>query len=147
MSMPLLAFAGVMGRLLRDLATDKEYIWKITPFPELNLYRLLRKPDLRLPVFGISCVLVILLAELLRSTIAVNIQTRGVFALTKDWKDMNAWMVVAQYATTVFAVILPIKIWHSSRYEKLLEQQQLRLNEARLRRFPARLTRTSCSTR
>jgi len=27
---------------------------------------------------------------------------------------------------------LPIKIWHSSRYEKLLEQQQMRLNEARL---------------
>jgi two-component system, LytTR family, sensor kinase len=40
--------------------------------------------------------------------------------------------VVAQYATTVFAVILPIKIWRSSRYEKLLEQQQLSLNEARL---------------
>jgi len=132
MSMPVLAAAGVMGGLLRDLARDKEYIWKITPFPDLSLYRLLRKPDLRQPVFGIICVLVILLAELLRSTIAVQIPNQGIFALTKDWKDMNTWMVVAQYATTVFAVILPIKIWHSSRYEKLLEQQQLRLNEARL---------------
>ena len=132
MSMPLLAAAGVMGGLLRDLAPDKEYIWKITPFPDLSLYRLLRKRDLRLPVFGITCMLVILLAELLRSTIAVQIPNQGVFDLTKDWKEMNTWMVVAQYAATVFAVILPIKIWHSSRYEKLLEQQQLRLNEARL---------------
>ncbi len=132
MSMPLFAAAGVMGGLLRDLAPDKEYIWKITPFPDLSLYRLLRRPDLRLPVFGITCLLVIMLAELLRSTIAANIQTHSVFALTKDWKETNAWMVVAQYATTVFAVILPIKIWYSSRYEKLLEQQQLRLNEARL---------------
>lgn len=132
MSMPLLAAAGVMGGLLRDLAPDKEFIWKITPFPDLSLYRLLRRPDLRLPVFGITCLLVIILAELLRSTIAATIQTRGVFALTAGWTGMNAWMIVAQYATTVFAVILPIKIWHSSRYEKLLEQQQLRLNEARL---------------
>jgi two-component system LytT family sensor kinase len=132
MSMPLFAAAGVMGGLLRDLAPDKEYIWKITPFPDLSLYRLLRKPDLRLPVFGITCLLVILLAELLRSTIAVSIRSGSVFALTKDWNEASAWRVVAQYATTVFAVILPIKIWHSSRYEKLLEQQQLRLNEARL---------------
>ena len=132
MSMPLFAAAGVMGGLLRDLAPDKEFIWKITPFPDLSLYRLLRRPDLRLPVFGITCLLVILLAELLRSTIANNIQDHSVFALTKNWNDGSAWMIVAQYATTVFAVILPIKIWHSSRYEKLLEQQQLRLNEARL---------------
>ena len=36
------------------------------------------------------------------------------------------------YATTLFAVALPIKIWNSSRNEKKLEQQQMRLNEARL---------------
>ncbi|MEO8098862.1 MAG: sensor histidine kinase [Acidobacteriota bacterium] len=132
MSMPLLGAAGVMGGLLRDLAPDKEYIWKITPFPDLSLYRLLRKPDLRLPVFGISCLAVISLAELLRYTIAVRLPVNGVFALQKDWTDSNPWMVVAQYATTIFATILPIKIWHSSRYEKMLEQQQLRLNEARL---------------
>ncbi len=132
MSMPLLAAAGVMGGLLRDLAPDKEYIWKITPFPELNLYRLLRKPDFRLPLFGVTSVGVILLAELLRSTIAQRVPNQGVFALQKTWGAMTGWMVVAQYATTVFATILPIKIWHSSRYEKLLEQQQMRLNEARL---------------
>jgi two-component system LytT family sensor kinase len=132
MSMPLFAFAGVMGGLLRDLAPDKEFIWRISPFPDLGLYRLLRKADLRMPIFGITCLGVILLAELLRSTIAVRIPNEGVFALQKDWAGQTAWMVVAQYAATVFATILPIKIWHSSRYEKLLEQQQLRLNEARL---------------
>jgi len=36
------------------------------------------------------------------------------------------------YATTLFSVVLPIKIWNSNRNEKKLEQQQLRLNEARL---------------
>jgi two-component system, LytTR family, sensor kinase len=132
MSMPLFAAAGVMGGLLRDLAPDKDFIWKITPFPDLSLYRLLRKQDFRLPVFTITCLGVILLAELLRSTIAIRIPQKGVFALQSDWTSETTWMVVAQYATTVFATILPIKIWHSSRYEILLEQQQLRLNEARL---------------
>jgi len=132
MSMPLLAAAGLMGGVLRDLAPDKEYIWQITPFPDLSLYRLLRKPDLRLPVFGITCLGVILLAELLRSVIAARFTHDGVFVLQKGWAETSAWMLVAQYATTVFATILPIKIWHSSRYEKLLEQQQMRLNEARL---------------
>ena len=39
---------------------------------------------------------------------------------------------MAVYATTLFSVALPIKIWNSNLNEKRLEQQQLRLNEARL---------------
>ena len=33
MTMPLLAAAGVMGGLLRDVAPDKEFIWRFTPVP------------------------------------------------------------------------------------------------------------------
>ena len=40
--MLLFAAAGVMGGLLRDLAPEKEYIWKFTPFPDLAIFRLLR---------------------------------------------------------------------------------------------------------
>src|SRR5262249_15420507 len=70
----LLAAVGVLGGLLRDLAPDKEFIWKFTPFADLSIYRLsisglLRRTDLRLPAFSIACVAVILLAELLRSTL------------------------------------------------------------------------------
>jgi two-component system LytT family sensor kinase len=132
LSMPLFAAVGVAGGLLRDLAPDKEYIWKLTPFPDLQLYRLLRKSDLRLPVFGIACLGVILLAELLRSTIAARFGVKGVFALQQNWPAGIPWLTAAQYATTLFATILPIRIWHSSRSERMLEQQQSRLNEARL---------------
>jgi len=130
LSMPLFAAVGVAGGLLRDLAPDKEYISKLTPFPDLHLYQLLRKRDLRLPIYGIACVGVILLAELLRSTIAARFGASGVFALRAP--DGTAWLTVAQYASTLFATVLPIRVWHSSRYERILEQQQLRLNEARL---------------
>src|SRR5271170_488893 len=43
MTMPLLAAAGVIGGLLRDIAPAKEFIWRFTPFPELAMFRLLRK--------------------------------------------------------------------------------------------------------
>lgn len=135
LTMPLFAAVGVAGGLLRDLAPDKEFIWKITPFPDLHLYRLLRKRDLRLPIFGITCLGVILLAELLRSTIAATFRVNGVngvFALQSGLRNTTPWLTVAQYASTLFATVLPIRIWYSSRYERILEQQQLRLNEARL---------------
>jgi two-component system LytT family sensor kinase len=130
MSMPLLAAVGVLGGLLRDVAPDKEAIWKFSPFPDLSLWRLARKRDLRLPAFSLLCVVVILLSELLRSGIArIGLH---VFALQHKWMPLPPWMVVAVYATTLFATVLPIKVWNSNRNEKKLEQQQLRLNEAKL---------------
>ena len=69
MSMTLFAAAGVLGGLLRDVEPDKEAIWKLT-FPDQALFRLLRKRDLRPAAFSLVCVLMILLAEFLRSTMA-----------------------------------------------------------------------------
>lgn len=132
LTMLLFAAAGVMGGLLRDLAPDKEYIWKFTLFPDLLMVRLLRRGDLRLAGFSIACVAVIALAEVLRQTLASVFPNQGVFALQESWTDAGPWLLVAVYATTLFSVALPIKVWNSTRTEKKLEQQQLRLNEARL---------------
>ena len=116
MSMPLFAAAGVLGGLLRDVAPDKEAIWKLT-FPDQALFRLLRKRDLRPAAFSLVCVLMILLAEFLRSTMARLFPSKGVFALQEKWTGEGPWLVVAVYATTLLAVMLPIKIWNSKRYE------------------------------
>ncbi|HEY1760774.1 MAG TPA: sensor histidine kinase [Bryobacteraceae bacterium] len=129
MTMPLLAAVGVMGGLLRDVAADKEFIWRFTPFPDLAIVRLLRKGDLRLPAFSIACVLVILVAELVRQTLA-NVWPGKVFAI--QWPEAGGWGWVAIFSSTLAATVLPIKIWNSNRNEKKLEQQQMRLNEARL---------------
>jgi len=129
LTMLLFAAAGVMGGLLRDLAPNKEFIWKFTPDPTLASVRLLRRGDLRLAGFSIACVGMIVLAEVLRSTLASV--GHGVFALQDSWND-GPWLTVAAYATTLFAVALPIKIWDSNLNEKRLEEQQRRLNEARL---------------
>jgi two-component system LytT family sensor kinase len=128
----LFAAAGVMGGLLRDLAPDKEFIWKFTPDPTLASVRLLRRGDLRLAGFSIACVGMIVLAEVLRQTLASVFPNGGVFALQQSWTDAGPWLLVAVYGTTLFCVALPIKIWNSNLNEKRLEQQQARLNEARL---------------
>src|ERR1700682_6014733 len=131
MSMTLFAAAGVLGGLLRDVEPDKEAIWKLT-FPDQALFRLLRKRDLRPAAFSLVCVLMILLAEFLRSTMARLFPGKGVFALQDKWAGEGPWLVVAVYATTLLSVMLPIKIWNSKRYERKLELQQLSLNAARL---------------
>jgi two-component system LytT family sensor kinase len=74
--------------------------------------------------------MLIVLAEALRHIISHNFKGR-IFALEPEFRD-GPWMIVAIYASTLFATALPIKIWNSNRNEKKLEQQQLRLNEARL---------------
>src|ERR1700722_10120503 len=94
MSMTLFAAAGVLGGLLRDVAPDKEAIWKLT-FPDQALFRLLRKRDLRPAAFSLICVLMILLAEFLRSTMARLFPTKGVFALQEKWIGEGPWLVVA----------------------------------------------------
>src|SRR6202158_5335651 len=132
MSMTLFAAAGVLGGLLRDVAPDREAVWKLT-FPDQALFRLLRKRDLRPAAFSLVSVLVILLTEFLRSTLAGVFPNRGVFALQEKWDGAEGpWLTTAVYATTLLSVMLPIKVWNSKRYERKLELQQLSLNEARL---------------
>jgi two-component system, LytTR family, sensor kinase len=132
MTMLLFGAVGVAGGLLRDVAPDKEAIWKFTMFPDLALIRLVRKRDLRYPAFSLVCVVVIFVAELLRSALATVFPHKGVFALQENWHNEGLWLTVAIYLTTLFATALPIKIWDSRRNEMKLEQQQLHLNEARL---------------
>ncbi len=129
MSMPLLAAVGVLGGLLRDVAPDKEAIWKFSPFPDLTLWRLIRKRDWTLPAFSLLCILATVICELFRSVLA---RAGLLFALQQKWTPLPLWIWVAVYATTLFATVLPIKVWNSNRNERKLEQQQLRLNEARL---------------
>ena len=87
MSMLLFAAAGVMGGLLRDLAPDKEFIWKFTPDPTLASIRLLRRGDLRLAGFSIACVGMIALAEVLRHTMASRFPNRRSLRATGRWLE------------------------------------------------------------
>jgi two-component system, LytTR family, sensor kinase len=129
MTMLLFAGVGVLGGLLRDLAPEKEDVWRFSPIFSLNPRRLLHRTyQLRL-LFQLGCLFSIFFSGLLR------VEVKSLFPLkaflSPIWTETH-WAVFAAYASSVFAVMLPLKIWNNTRNEKKLEAQQLRLNEARL---------------
>jgi two-component system LytT family sensor kinase len=133
MSMPLFAGIGVLGGLMRDIAPDKEDVWRFSPFFDLSLWQLLRRrQDLRRSAFRIACLLVIVFADVLRFGVAWLFRQNGVFTLAPPSLHPSWLAVAATVVSTIFAVTIPLKIWNNFRNEKKLEAQQRRLNEARL---------------
>jgi len=130
MTMLLFAGVGVLGGLLRDLAPEKEDVWRFSPIFSLNPRRLRQRLyQLRL-LFQLGCLFSIIFSGLSRVEVS-HLLKDGVF-LAPIWRDMHWATVLAAYASMIFAVMIPIKIWNNTRNEKKLEAQQLRLNEARL---------------
>ena len=132
MSMPLFAGVGVLGGLLRDVAPEKEDVWRFSPLFSLNPKRLAQRHyQLRL-LFHLGCLCTIIFTELMRVSVSSLFgKTGGVF-LADIWRETHLTTLAAVYASSVFVVMLPLKIWNNTRNEKKLEAQQLRLNEARL---------------
>ena len=131
MSMPLFAGVGVLGGLLRDIAPEKEDIWRFSPIFSLSPARLgQRQYQLRL-LFHLGCLFTIIFTELMRISVGKLFPKGGVF-LADIWRDTHPLTVFEIYASSIFAVMLPLKIWNNTRNEKKLDEQQLRLNEARL---------------
>ena len=132
MSMPLFAGVGVLGGLLRDIAPEKEDIWRFSPIFGLNPARLRQRQSQLRVLFQLGCLFTIVFAELLRFSAARWFPNR-VFSLARlVGRNRISGPAIAICASTVFAVMLPLKIWNNTRNEKKLEAQQLRLNEARL---------------
>jgi two-component system LytT family sensor kinase len=130
-TMLLFAGVGVLGGLLRDLAPEKEDVWRFSPIFSLNPHRLRQRPyQLRL-LFQLGCLFSIIFSGLLRVEVSLLPLKDRVF-LAPIWNETHWATVLAAYASSVFAVMIPLKIWNNTRNEKKLEVQQLRLNEARL---------------
>ncbi len=134
MTILLFAAVGVLAGLIRDIAPEKEEIWRFSPYFDLSISRLVHfRQNLRRTAFQLLMLATIVFAELLRHTLAsVFSLYGGVFSLSALWSPLGPGPVIAIYASTAFAIILPLKIWNNMRNEKKLEAQQLRLNEARL---------------
>ena len=130
LTLPLLAGIGLLGGVLRDLAPDPEEIWRFSPFPDLNLVRFFRETrNYQRTTFHLLAGVGILAAEFLREAL------RGggrIFSLYREEHHPQALPTLALYATTLFAVTIPLKIWNNTRNEKKLEEQQRLLAEARL---------------
>jgi two-component system, LytTR family, sensor kinase len=131
LTLPLLAGIGVLGGLLRDIPAEPEDIWRFSPMFDLNLYRFFRETqNYRRAAFHLSCLSGILFAEFLRQQVGDLFKPPKIFFLAPEHRHFLSY--VALYASTLFAVGIPLKIWNSTRNEKKLEDQGRLLVEARL---------------
>lgn len=132
LSLPLFAAIGILGGLVRDLASDKEDIWRFSPLFDLNLIRALTKGhNYRRALVHIVFVGAILVAEFLRQTLG-DIFPGRLFSVDDTWRDPGFLGSLAVYVTTFFAVALPLKVWNGTRTEVKLEEQERLLMHARL---------------
>lgn len=131
LSLPFFAAVGILGGLLRDCAVEKEDIWRFSPFFDLNLYRAIwRRRRFPRPLYHVLLFFGILTAEFLRAMLANFFPHRMFSPFPGD--QPNTVSTVAIYASTYFAVALPIKVWSNARNEAKLEEQARLLMQARL---------------
>ena len=138
LSMPLFAAIGVLGGLLRDVATDTEDIWRFSPFFDLNLYRFFKQRNYRRGAFHLLFFSIILFAEFLRQALH-HFSPARIFALDPNVQHPHIMYFVALYGATLFAVVLPLKIWNNTRNENKLEEQQRLLMQARLQALTSQI--------
>ena len=133
LTMPALAAMGVLGGILRDLAPDPEDIWRMSPFPDVSIYRFLKENlNHRRAAFHLSLLAAILTAEFVRQHLSqlTSFRQTELFRLAPASHQPHPLTYVALYATALFAVLIPVKIWDHTRTEKKLEEQKRLLVEA-----------------
>jgi two-component system, LytTR family, sensor kinase len=138
LTMPLYAALGVLAGMLRDAAPELEEIWRVSPFLEMNLIRAIRNwSGNRRLVFHLILIGALMSLEPLRFAMSRLLHEGGVFVLYPD--GAGFWHYVAVWFSTMFAVLLPLKIWANARTERLVEIQASLLQEARLRALTSQI--------
>ena len=130
LSLPVFAIMGLAGGLLRDSASEEDDIWRFSPFPDINVYRVFQPGrDLRSALFHLYVTFGVLAAEFVRQALGTAFRGR---LFTLGYLGDSASLMVALYATTYLCITLPLQVWSSTRNESKLEEQQRLLMQARL---------------
>jgi two-component system, LytTR family, sensor kinase len=130
LSLPVFALVGLGGGLLRDSASKKEEIWRFSPFPDVNLYRVFQHGrEMRSALFHFYFTLGVLATEFLRQSLGAGFPHK-LFSIAKP--DDPPIVIVVAYAATYFCITLPLKVWNNTRNEAKLEDQERLLMQAKL---------------
>jgi len=130
LSLPFFALAGLGGGLLRDSASDREDIWRFSPFPEVNFYRIFQPGrEFRSALLHAYFTAGVLFTEVLRQILSTIFVPPRLFSLV-HWGD---WLAQGMaLLATYFCITLPLKVWNNTRTEAKLEDHQRLLMQARL---------------
>ncbi|HEY3823727.1 MAG TPA: histidine kinase [Bryobacteraceae bacterium] len=129
LSLPFLAVVGLGGGLLRDVASDKEDIWRISPI-DVNITKILgHRREMRSALFHLFFTFAVVVTELLRVVLKTAFP-KELFSIAQITD--RPLLLAAVCASTYFCVTLPLKVWNNTRNEAKLEEQERLLIQARL---------------
>jgi two-component system LytT family sensor kinase len=129
-SLPFLAVVGIIGGLLRDIATDKEDIWRISPI-SVNIAGIFQhRRELRSALYHLFFSFAVVSTELLRQLLGTAFKGNELFTIARLTDPPP--LLFAVWASTYFCVTLPLKVWNNTRNEAKLEEQERLLIQARL---------------
>jgi two-component system, LytTR family, sensor kinase len=132
LAIPFYAAAGLGGGLLRDSASTPDDVWRFSPFPDVNLYRIFEPGrELRSALFHAYFTGAVVAIELLRQGLGREFGGRHILFTTVTWDDPPL-LLLASGVSTYFCVTIPIRVWNSTRNEVRLEEQSRLLLTARL---------------
>ncbi|HVW10226.1 MAG TPA: histidine kinase [Bryobacteraceae bacterium] len=132
LSLPFYAAAGLAGGLLRDSASSPDDVWRFSPFPDVNLYRIFEPGrELRSALFHAYFSAAAVAIELLRQLMGREFGGRQLLFTTVAWGD-SPLLLLAAWLSTYFCITIPVKVWNSTRNEAQLEEQSRLLLTARL---------------
>jgi len=126
------AAAGLGGGLLRDSASSPDDVWRFSPFPDVNLYRIFEPGrELRSALFHAYFSAAAVAIELLRQLLGREFGGKQLLFTTVTWGD-SPLLLLSAWLSTYFCITIPIKVWNSTRNESQLEEQSRLLLTARL---------------
>jgi two-component system LytT family sensor kinase len=132
LALPFYAAAGLSGGLLRDSASSPDDVWRFSPFPDVNLYRIFEPGrEFRSALFHAYFSAAAIAIELLRQLLGREFGGRQLLFTTVTWGD-SPLLLLAAWLSTYFCITIPIKVWNSTRNESQLEEQSRLLLTARL---------------
>jgi two-component system LytT family sensor kinase len=132
LTLPFYAAAGLAGGLLRDSASSPNDVWRFSPFPDVNLYRIFEPGrELRSALFHAYFSAAAVAIELLRQLLGREFGGRQLLFTTVSWGD-SPLLLFSAWLSTYFCITVPVKVWNSTRNEAQLEEQSRLLLTARL---------------
>jgi len=132
LALPFYAAVGLGGGVLRDSASSPDDVWRFSPFPDVNVYRVFEPGrELRSALFHAYFSVGVLLTEFLRQALGREFGGRQLLFTVATWGDAP-WLLFGAYLSTYFCITIPLKVWNSTRNEVRLEEQARLLLSARL---------------
>ncbi|HXJ44064.1 MAG TPA: histidine kinase [Bryobacteraceae bacterium] len=139
LALPFFSVVGLGGGLLRDSAYDREDIWRFSPFPDLNIYRMFQRGrELQSALLHAYFAAGVMAVEFLRQALGTAF-TNPPRLFTLGRLGDPPPMLAGLYVSTYFCITLPLKVWSNTRNQVMFEEQQHLLLQARLQALSSQI--------